>query len=84
MKKQVSLFASALLLALGAQAQITLIPKAGITVTSISYDEVPAGQKGRIGFVGGAGVEIASSKISFRCNLNCFSSRRVNNTKPGE
>jgi hypothetical protein len=65
MKKQVSLFASALLLALSAQAQITLIPKAGITVTSISYDEVPAGQKGRIGFVGGAGVEIGIVKNFF-------------------
>ncbi len=31
---------------------------AGITVTAISYDEEPTGQKGRIGFVWGGGVEI--------------------------
>ncbi len=67
MKKQATLLALAALLALGAnaQAQVSLIPKAGITVTTISYDDEPPGQKGRVGFVGGAGVEIGIIKNFF-------------------
>jgi hypothetical protein len=58
MKKQVFLAAGIVLLALSAQAQISLIPKAGITLSSISYDNEPDGQQSKVGFVGGVGVEI--------------------------
>lgn len=65
MKKQVFLLAAAVLSSLSATAQISLIPKAGITVTSVSYDGDPNGQKGKIGFVGGAGVEFGIIKNFF-------------------
>ncbi len=65
MKKQVFIATGALLLACSAQAQISLIPKAGITLSTISYDEEPNGQESKIGFVGGAGVEIGIVKNFF-------------------
>ncbi len=58
MKKQVLLLSSACLLALGAQAQISIIPKGGITLSTVSYDDEPGGQESKVGFVGGAAVEI--------------------------
>jgi hypothetical protein len=58
MKKQVLLLTSACLLALGAQAQISIIPKGGITLSTVSYDDEPSGQESKVGFVGGAAVEI--------------------------
>jgi hypothetical protein len=58
MKKQVFLATSTILLALSAQAQVSLIPRAGITLSTISYGNEPNDQEAKIGFVGGAGLEI--------------------------
>lgn len=58
MKKRVLLLTSACLLAFGAQAQISIIPKGGVTLATVSHDEEPRGQESKVGFVGGAAVEI--------------------------
>jgi hypothetical protein len=65
MKKQVFFVTCALLLALSSQAQISVIPKAGVTLSSISYDEEPEDQKTQFGFVGGAGLDIGIIKNFF-------------------
>jgi hypothetical protein len=65
MKKQVFFVTCALLLALSLQAQISIIPKAGVTFSSISYDEEPEDQKTQIGFVGGVGLDIGIIKNFF-------------------
>jgi hypothetical protein len=52
MKKQVFLAAGIALLALSAQAQISLIPKAGITLSSVSYDTNPTASNRRSGLLG--------------------------------
>ena len=48
----------ALLLTLGftAQAQVSLIPKAGISLSNINFDQDLAGQKSKLGYVAGLGV----------------------------
>ncbi len=58
MKKQVFLAAGLLLASLSAQAQISLIPKAGVTLSSISYGDEANDQAAKVGFVGGLGVDI--------------------------
>ena len=65
MKKQVFFLTGALLLALSSQAQISIIPKAGVTFSTISYDQQPDDQKTQIGFVGGAALDIGIVKNFF-------------------
>jgi hypothetical protein len=65
MKKQVFFLTGALLLALSSQAQISIIPKAGVTFSTISYDQEPDDQKTQIGFVGGAALDIGIVKNFF-------------------
>ncbi len=57
-KKQVFILAGAVLLSLGAQAQIAILPKAGVTLSSVSYGDESNDQRAKVGFVGGAGLEI--------------------------
>jgi hypothetical protein len=83
MKKRVLLLTSACLLALGAQAQISIIPKGGVTLSTVSYDDEPGGQESKVGFVGGAAVEIGIVQISFPCSPNCSSSRKAKSTMRG-
>lgn len=65
MKKQLFIGTCALFLTLCAQAQISIIPKGGITLSTISYDMEPNGQESRFGFVGGAGFEFGIIKNFF-------------------
>jgi hypothetical protein len=48
-----------------AHAQISVMPKAGISLAQVHYDSEPAGQKQKLGFVGGVAMPIVLGQSRF-------------------
>ena len=65
MKRTFLLFAFILTLGTVAQAQVSLIPKGGITLSNISFDQDQPGQKSRLGYVAGLGLNIPITSDNF-------------------
>ncbi len=65
MKKSFLFFALLLMLGTAAQAQVSLIPKGGITLSNVNFDQDLAGQKSRLGYVAGLGVNFPLTSDKF-------------------
>lgn len=65
MKRTFLLLALMLTLGTVAQAQVSIIPKGGITLSNISFDQDQAGQKSRMGYVAGLGLNIPITSDNF-------------------
>jgi hypothetical protein len=63
--KKITLLTTLLLGAASAQAQVSVMPKAGVTLSRIHYDNDPAGQEYQLGVVGGLAVPIALGESRF-------------------
>jgi len=65
MKRTFLLLAFMLTLGTVAQAQVSLIPKGGITLSNINFNEDLAGQKSRMGYVAGLGLNFPLTADNF-------------------
>lgn len=65
MKKSFLLLATLFLLGWTVQAQVYLIPKAGITSSNVNFDQDLANQKSNMGFVGGLGISFPITSDNF-------------------
>ena len=65
MKRTFLLFAFLLTLGTVAQAQVSIIPKGGITLSNISFDQDQPGQKSRMGYVAGLGINFPITSDNF-------------------
>lgn len=65
MKRTFLLLAFILTLGTVAQAQVSIIPKGGITLSNISFDQDRAGQKSRMGYVAGLGLNFPITADNF-------------------
>jgi hypothetical protein len=63
MKKVVLSLAAMMSICLAANAQVSLIPKAGVTVTNMAYKDKEEGQKSKVGAVVGLGLNLPVSEI---------------------
>ncbi len=52
-------------LSVAAQAQVSIIPKVGISLSNINFDEDKSGQKSNLGLVAGAGLNIPITSDGF-------------------
>lgn len=65
MKKSFLFLALMLMLGFTAQAQVSLIPKGGIALSNINFDQDLTGQKSRFGYVAGLGVNFPLTADKF-------------------
>ena len=65
MKRTFLLLAFMLTLGTVAQAQVSIIPKGGITFSNINFDQDLAGQKSRMGYVAGLGFNFPLTSDNF-------------------
>ena len=71
MKTSVVIFISIFLLGYTAQAQVYFIPKAGITFSTIAFDEEKKEQKLKMGVVAGFGLNLPLVKDFLSIHQNC-------------
>lgn len=65
MKRTFLLFAFILTLGTVAQAQVSIIPRAGVVLANIDYDQDLAGQKSKTGLVAGLGINFPITSDNF-------------------
>ncbi|HEX8532430.1 MAG TPA: porin family protein [Cytophagales bacterium] len=65
MKRTFLLLACILTLGTVAQAQVSIIPKGGITLSNINFDQDYPGQKSRLGYVAGLGLNFPITSDNF-------------------
>jgi hypothetical protein len=65
MKRTFLLLAFILTLGTVAQAQVSIIPKGGITLSNINFDQDLPGQKSRMGYVAGLGLNFPITSDNF-------------------
>lgn len=65
MKKSFLFLAVMIMLGTAAQAQVSIIPKGGITLSNINFDQDLAGQKSKLGYVAGLGLNFPITADNF-------------------
>ncbi len=65
MKRSFLLLVAMLMLGTAVQAQFSIIPKAGISLANVNFDEDEDGQKSNLGFVAGLGFNIPITSDNF-------------------